>query len=584
MGPRVGAALPLHCDASLNLTRFTHRNPHWRASELIDSVEAIRAGLWVPFYLYDAPILPRSVADELTALESSRCRGLTMWSGEYWFLKSLLHHPWRVGTPAEAELLVIPSLVVWSEASAHMRCARLTPFATIMKAVYQTTSWQERRRDHMWGSMLWTQGNAAPGMNAPIMRLGVETRYNKPMLYDQFVPRMAQNASTGSGDWLIAAPYVDPETNSASPWAVAGTVFNGSEDGARDIDFFFGGRTSTRIGPGRAQMGYYARWWLMRQWAASPSSFRGTKIVDSDDVGASNTARSFPAARVCDPLAACRDSCTAFFKKGAKPGFSVPACIEACESKLETCAVPSCSPELACRDACGRNHSQKRPLKHALMTAASSSAQAHERLSKQLSTAVCEACLARAQQGSPSWNSTICLPICRHSGDAVPGSAAGHNAAPTTASRGGACLGRYTASSFLRRARFSLCLRGDVPSSPRPYEAIRFGAIPVIVSDHLWRIGIPFQCLVPWRLMTFSIAETVFATGAAGALREIADGVLPANERRMRELISHFGRDVLWRHPASRVAENALLEAVRVVRQRRGQGPSCCPLQDEIVD
>ena len=581
----------LSCDAPLNLTHFARQNPSWRASDLIESVETIRSRQRVPFYLYDAPTLPHSVADELSLLEQSRCRGLTMWSGEYWFLKQLLRHPWRVGAPAEADILVIPSLVVWSEASAHMRCVRLTPFATIMSAVYKTTSWQERRHDHMWGSMLWTQGNAATGMNAPILRLGVETRYNKPMLYDQYASRPPLNGS--SGDWLIAAPYVDPDTGSSSPWAVADPVFNGSDGlGVRGTDFFFGGRTSTRIGPGRAQMGYYARWWLMRQWAMSPSSFRGTEIVDSDDVGASNTARSFPAARVCEPLAACRESCNAFFKRGAKPGFSVPACTEACVSRMETCAVPSCNPEFACRDACGRNQSQKRPLKHAIVPGPASSGPPHDRVNRQLAITICEGCLARAQQGSGSWNTSNCLPLCRHDGSgaiearSATSKAAGRSAsaAAVRASPGSACLGRYTAGSFLRRARFSLCLRGDVPSSPRPYEAIRFGAIPVIVSDHLWRIGIPFQCLVPWRLMTISIAESVFATGAAAALRAIADDTLPAAERRMRELIAHFGRDVLWRHPASRVAENALLEAARVVRQRRGMGHGCCPLQDEILD
>ena len=35
------------------------------------------------------------------------------------------------------------------------------------------------------------------------------------------------------------------------------------------------------------------------------------------------------------------------------------------------------------------------------------------------------------------------------------------------------------------------------------------GTLPVFVSDELWSVGLPFQCLVPWRRFAFSVAEEV---------------------------------------------------------------------------
>ena len=79
-------------------------------------------------------------------------------------------------------------------------------------------------------------------------------QYNEPMLHDEFAPRKPNAAWLH--DWLIPAPYVDTDSSSAS-WA-ADAIYNVSHDNSemRDVEFFFGGRTSTAIGPGRAQMGY----------------------------------------------------------------------------------------------------------------------------------------------------------------------------------------------------------------------------------------------------------------------------------------------------------------------------------------
>ena len=47
--------------------------------------------------------------------------------------------------------------------------------------------------------------------------------------------------------------------------------------------------------------------------------------------------------------------------------------------------------------------------------------------------------------------------------------------------------------------RYNLVLRGDSPSSRRLYDGVAAGALTVLVSDETWAVGLPFQCLVPWR-------------------------------------------------------------------------------------
>ena len=147
---------------------------------------------------------------------------------------------------------------------------------------------------------------------------------------------------------------------------------------------------------------------------------------------------------------------------------------------------------------------------------------------------------------------------------------------------GGACHGHYAPADVLLRSRFALCLRGDIPTSARPYDAIRYGSIPLLVSDNIWRTGLPFQCWVPWALIVAQISEASFQRDAAAALRN-AMRLPHAAEARMRELIAHFGRDVLWRHPQSRVAENVLLAARRWQLRRRGES-ACCPIEDAVSD
>jgi len=44
----------------------------------------------------------------------------------------------------------------------------------------------------------------------------------------------------------------------------------------------------------------------------------------------------------------------------------------------------------------------------------------------------------------------------------------------------------------LARSDFALMVRGDSPSSRRLYDALAYGAVPIIISDRLWHVAMPF--------------------------------------------------------------------------------------------
>lgn len=113
-------------------------------------------------------------------------------------------------------------------------------------------------------------------------------QWSDPLLHSRYTPQLQPRV-----DWLIPAPYVDngePHNLSVieEKWSAEHKLAFGRHtpgmkatrevdtmqgdashqySNIRNVPIFFGGRTSTRIGPGHAQMGYYARWSLMRSWA-----------------------------------------------------------------------------------------------------------------------------------------------------------------------------------------------------------------------------------------------------------------------------------------------------------------------------
>lgn len=129
----------------------------------------------------------------------------------------------------------------------------------------------------------------------------------------------------------------------------------------------------------------------------------------------------------------------------------------------------------------------------------------------------------------------------------------------------------YDPIALAKESQFILAPRGDLHASPRYAEALQAGAIPIFIADDIWKYALPFQCLVPWQLFSISVAEAAVQKNATDALVRATESLDPAGpdglarQAFMRTLMNHFKRDVLWRTSGSRVAENVLIEAKRMV-------------------
>ena len=568
---------PLSCASSQDIRDlFPPSSLDWTAEAAIEAIEATRVSSPLKFYLYDD--LPLSthketkiftVAGQLRHLES--CGVPTMkyhYGGDYHFLRQLVDHPWRTRDAKEAALLVIPSTTCHQMARGHggqpkfWYCKGLVPMQQMMDAIGMTETWRTRQRDHVHVNLDWETSCVREPMDhttnvtkgspcTSAMRAFVETAFSTPnvdlsvwtKLLRMKPPKQAsicvqdsknamqrrsaieamQAAGQHIAKGMIAAPYVDNgggfvPMELARNWADEHERIFGAAAPARDIRYFFGGRTSMRIGPGRRQCGYYLRWWLLHEWARQEhAAVRASHDAEDHELrphapralnGGQRLASRWAAAAGHRVL---RDEVLILDSDGGYP-WSIDR---------EPPAAQYCSVN-------GTKYTRATgPL-------------------------------------NPLFPPHPCMPPCD-----------GFNLSTMNA---GACYGRYNPSEILRRSRYALCMRGDIPTSPRPYDAMRYGAIPILLSDSLPRVGLPFQCLVPWRLLTLQVAERAFLADADAALANATSAVPPLAEVRMRKLIAHFSRDVLWRHPQSRVAENVLLTALH---QRDGAKGPCCPIHDE---
>jgi len=145
------------------------------------------------------------------------------------------------------------------------------------------------------------------------------------------------------------------------------------------------------------------------------------------------------------------------------------------------------------------------------------------------------------------------------------------------------CKGRYD-PTILANTEFIISPRGDVPSSPRLYEAAANGAIPVFLSDHHLQTATPFQCVVPYDYMTVSVAESDCMKDCGAAIRQATAKLGEAERAQMRLLLHHFKRDLLWTVNDSRVVDNVLLDALQRQRYYGGRyhGVSGCPFADRM--
>ena len=597
----------LSCQPQRPARLFQHSDPSWTADDVVRAVEAVRERLRVPFYLYDGEAIGRdfSLRAELEKVElcvarlrrETAARGrdgkpkLQDWyaEAEALFVRALIDHPWRVADAASATILVIPEFPSYTQTICQAE--RAMHHWHIASAVKSSPNWRARPRDHLALSLgFWhyfypswarstgmdersmearrvVSGNtthdigygrdvpspshgggdrskasslafqqkhplpaAAPSneVDLYLSRVWIETLKSAPLIRKEHgcCPYTGRREQLAHNDLHLLAPYVEPAEHAA--WGVR----NDSRRGRR-LDFFFGGQTTARFGPGRRHLGYYVRWALMRSWANKPSAMPGALLVETDglvDVKAMMKSNMpWPVLRRCDH----------------GPGWRT----------------------LGIRDESGRLN---KTIYRRVVPEDAHDGLPLSRASRHLRPII-EPALERWTTDEPRAPGRECTAACTRE-------------LLYESRMGGACHGSYEAARLLPDTRFALCPRGDTTTTMRTYDAIRHGAIPVFLADEIWRVGLPFQCFVPWELLSFQVPEASILNlkTAAVTLREIADGTTLAAERRMRELLARFARDVLWRTDARRVAENILLEAARTrTRQPHGGGEeACCPFTD----
>lgn len=234
---------PLSCSAQPVTARFPPHDSSWSAHEAIEIIERTRSQLVkpVPFFLYDEPLIPTSVAAELKKMETcGAARQTYHYGGEYWFLRQLVNHRWRVRKPEDAELLVVPSLATYQiprGPAGGLRaqyCRGLTSISSITAAIGRTEMWRTRQHDHVYTGLDWersclpgfpplvstkhtggdgespkhhhphnssTSCMVGSGQHPPMLRAFVESHWSDPLLHSTYVPSPQPRV-----DWLIPAP------------------------------------------------------------------------------------------------------------------------------------------------------------------------------------------------------------------------------------------------------------------------------------------------------------------------------------------------------------------------------------------
>lgn len=109
------------------------------------------------------------------------------------------------------------------------------------------------------------------------------------------------------------------------------------------------------------------------------------------------------------------------------------------------------------------------------------------------------------------------------------------------------------------KSRYCLVIRGDTPTSHALYHAVAHGCIPVIISDYIQHVGIPFGIDVD----AFSVRVSEQAW-----MRDGMHAVIRMLEKNPVEKLSALARVrpfMLWEHPQSRVIE----QIIQYVHERK---------------
>ena len=114
-------------------------------------------------------------------------------------------------------------------------------------------------------------------------------------------------------------------------------------------------------------------------------------------------------------------------------------------------------------------------------------------------------------------------------------------------------------------SKFALIIHGDSSTTSRLYDAIYNGLIPIIISPTIFKDGLPFESIVPWKDMSFnlpiaSINNLVDKNVMAQNLYNILNYPEDILEHKFKRLVE-IRKDVSWLHPESRIVENILRDA-----------------------
>ena len=117
-------------------------------------------------------------------------------------MRQLINHTWRVRTPSEATILVVPG---FADVEKHCPHGSLTPHARVVSAIERTAEWQTRQRDHLFVAMHWTNHPWAKAAHAPgpppgMPRGYLQRAFFEATIYDPLLHMLPHKRNTVE-DW-----------------------------------------------------------------------------------------------------------------------------------------------------------------------------------------------------------------------------------------------------------------------------------------------------------------------------------------------------------------------------------------------
>uniref|UniRef100_A0A7S4BPF1 Exostosin GT47 domain-containing protein n=1 Tax=Chrysotila carterae TaxID=13221 RepID=A0A7S4BPF1_CHRCT len=594
--------------------RYKAADPSWDADVLFKELQHERAVTRVPFFLYDEEDLKIGWREDISKLHQCVQWSRYKHGNDADFLLQLSDHHWRTRNASEADFLVVP-VALGAACVSWFSCGyTFSQVKRVMDAVVKHATWRERRHDHIFFGTephllerAATPATAHAGETAPacmsagsfphslrwsasraddyslvwferVWGLRSSTIVLAPYNDDTLPPRLmrrwvrhphnasAASAVRASNSVLRTSPRMLPAMTAGAAARTRPSPVKQSERRLTQVDPSLSART-----PGLSHAP------LSGEGASSTQGFNASHVREYDALKrlAQSEAVYLHGVRDID-----------FFFGGRT---SVRGSLVRAELALKLPSLINNSAFISSTQLPDMHHEQHHTTQHA------TNQQTHHQTqrptpqppSASLDTHAAPSPLKPRQQGLAGNASGVALPRCPVDGLgdlALPA----WRAVPGAAVAGGAVAGGAVASSrvevpsvscalpgsfgpnVLSRARFLLCPRGDTPSSNRLVEAFAFGAIPVLLSDRIYQVGLPFQCFVPWKLLSVQWPEKDYV-----ALARTTQRMHARMEARMRRLLFLFRDDMLWHSTTSRVVSNVLLETARMRKKKSGKHCPC---------